>query len=89
MEDIKELVEQIEHNRTISDQRHVDTTDALKQINLTLIEQGRMLNELKPMNNVAKSIEGFGTVMAFAFKWIIVPISVIVGIIISIKRAKE
>jgi len=70
------LIELLEGYQRLQAQQHEDFKEALKEIN----------EKLDPIAKVYANYSGFGTVAVGFFKWVIVPISIILGIVISFKK---
>lgn len=70
------LIKLLENYQELQAEQHKDFKEALAEIN----------KKLDPVFEVYSVYSGFGTVAMGFFKWIIVPISIVLGIIISIKK---
>lgn len=70
------LIKLLESYKDQQELQHADFKEALAEIN----------KKLDPVFNVYSVYNGFGTVAIGFFKWVIVPISIVLGIIISIKK---
>jgi hypothetical protein len=70
------LIQLLEGYQELQAQQHRDFKDALAEIN----------KKLDPVFEVYSAYSGFGTIAIGFFKWVIVPISIILGIIISVRN---
>lgn len=70
------LIKLLESYKQQQELQHQDFKESLSEIN----------KKLDPVFEVYSVYSGFGKVAIGFFKWVIVPISIVLGIIISIKK---
>ncbi len=74
--DLQTILKKLEENREERETQHKLFSDALIEIN----------EKLDPVYKIYSQFSGFGTIAIGFFKWVIVPISVILGIFLSLKQ---
>lgn len=70
------LTELLKGYQALQSEQHREFKEALKEINM----------KLDPVYDVYSTFKGFGSITGGFFKWVIIPCSIVLGIIISIKK---
>ena len=71
-----ELIKLLESYKEMQNEQHEQFKETLAEIN----------KKLDPVYDVYSTFKGFGTIAGGFFKWVIVPLSIVLGIIISVRN---
>lgn len=77
-DDITRIIKEIQKNRSDQELVHESMRKDMEQIKM----------QLGPIMEVYASFQGFGSIVSWIFKFIIIPISVVIGIWISLRQIK-
>lgn len=91
--DIQVILTKMDDNRLLQDERHATNLEQFKAINLVLENRGEKidkiqdtLNDYQPMADAFNAMTSAGTVAKFIGKWIVMPIVVLTGLILTFKN---
>ncbi len=81
--ELQQILRAIEENRVERDEQHVKFTERLNALEKKIDEQ---FITIKPIADTYDKFQGFGSVVRWTFTFVVIPISVLMGIILSYRN---